>query len=185
MRDRGLYAAVAAVALATGSALWLLDRPGSAPSKPPIASPTISAAALYAATFVDTAGQSQSLGQFQGRLLLLNFWATWCAPCREEMPVLSNTASRSSGSGGLAVVGLSSEAAEAVRHFASDNAVSYPLWTGGAAVDALSERLGNTSGVLPYSVLVGPDGRVLEQKVGPYTQTELDSRLRAIVAAAP
>ena len=121
--------------------------------------------------------QPQALGQFQGRLVLLNFGATWCAPCRDEMPVLSAAADRL-GKDGLVVVGLSSETEDAVRGFARDHPVAYPLWTGGEAVSALGKRLGNADGVLPYSALIGPDGKVLDQKVGPYTQEELAKRVR-------
>jgi thiol-disulfide isomerase/thioredoxin len=173
MRDRWLYAAIAAAALALGGTLWLLERPAGAPK--PVA-PSIGPAALYAATFVDEAGQGQALGRFQGRVVLLNFWATWCAPCREEMPMLAATARRWADAG-VTVVGLPNEPPETVAAFRARSPVGYPLWTGGAAVDALAKRLGDEAGVLPYSVLLGPDGTVLDQKVGPYSQEALEKLL--------
>ena len=172
MSDRGLYAGIALVAAAAGTAFWLLGRTSGAPRP---TEPTLGPAALYAATFVDTQGRSQALGQYQGRLLLLNFWATWCAPCREEMPALSAAAKRWESSG-VAILGLSSEAAETVAEFSRAHPVSYPLGTG-PAVGELGRRLGDTAEVLPYSALIGADGKVLDQKVGPYSAAQLDSLL--------
>ena len=170
MSDRGLYAGIALVAAAAGASFWLMGRPGGAP-RPTEA--TIGPAALYAATFEDTQGRTQALGRFQGRLLLLNFWATWCAPCREEMPALSEAARRWQARG-VEVVGLSAEPAEVVRDFARDHPVAYPLGTG-PGVEELSRRLGDTAGVLPYSAVIAPDGRVVAQKVGSYSLSELDA----------
>ena len=170
MSDRGLYVGIAVVAAAAGTAFWLLGRPSGTPQP---TEPTIGAAALYAATFEDTAGRAQPLGQYQGRLLLLNFWATWCAPCREEMPALSAAARRWQGRG-VAIVGLSSEPPGTVREFAHTHPADYPLGTGGA-VDELRRRLGDTPEVLPYSALVAADGRVVAQRVGPYSPAELDA----------
>ena len=173
MRDRWLYTAIGAAALALGGTLWMLQRPAGPPKPAPA---SIGPAALYAATFQDEAGRSQALGRFQGRVVLLNFWATWCAPCREEMPMLAATARRWADAG-VTIVGLSNEPAETVAAFRQKNPVGYPLWTGGAAVDALAKRLGDEAGVLPYSVLLGPDGTVLDQKVGPYSAGDLEKLL--------
>lgn len=180
MSNRALYAAIALLAAAAGTAFWLLDRP-TGPPRPTEA--TIGPAALYAATFVDSEGHPQALGQFQGRVLLLNFWATWCAPCREEMPALS-AAARRWAPRGVAIVGVSSEAPETVGGFARAHPVAYPLGTG-PGVGELGRRLGNTAEVFPYSALLGADGRVLAQKVGPYTGAELDALLERFAAKRP
>ena len=176
MSARGLYAGIALVAAAAGTAFWLLDRADGPPRPTP---PTIGPAALYAATFVDADGRSQALGQYQGRLLLLNFWATWCAPCREEMPALSAAAKR--WGPGVSIVGLSAEEAGTVREFVRGHPVSYVVGTG-PAVEELGRRLGDTAEVLPYSALIGPDGRVLAQKVGPYSPDELSTLLQRFSA---
>jgi thiol-disulfide isomerase/thioredoxin len=77
-----LFAAIACVAFAAGTAAWWFLE------KPRAAAPDIAPAALWAATFSDPTGRPQGLGQFRGRILVANFWATWCGPCRDEIPLL-------------------------------------------------------------------------------------------------
>ena len=169
MSARWVFAAVAILALAAGSVLWYAGRPAA-----PVA--TIAPAALYAAGFRDLQGASQPLGQFQGRLLVLNFWATWCGPCREEMPAFERLHARWK-TRGVAFVGVSAEDPALVARFARGLGVTYPLWVGGDEVGELSRRLGNRLGVLPYTAIIGPAGELLEVKVGPYTEAQLDQRL--------
>lgn len=172
-----LFAAVGLAAVAAGAALWLATRPAriEAPGAP---AAHVSPAALYAAGFRDLRGEPQSLGQFQGRILVLNFWATWCAPCREEMPAFDRVHRRWQ-SRGVAFVGVSAEPPEKVERFRRDVPVGYALWVGGDEVGELSRRLGNRLGVLPHTVIFGPAGEVLDMKVGPYTEAELEARLAA------
>jgi thiol-disulfide isomerase/thioredoxin len=172
------FALVAALSMAAGTALWLANRP---PSSPAAAQASISPSALYAASFMDAAGQRQALGQFAGKVLVVNFWATWCAPCREEMPAFVRLQDRW-GARGVQFIGLSSESPAKAAAFGRALGVNYPLWTGGEDVAELSRRLGNAAGVLPHSALVGRDGRVLETKVGPYSESDLEARLEALAA---
>jgi len=181
MRAAVAFPAIAALAFAAGATLWWLDRPprpGPASAIPAAADPTISGAALYAAAFRDAEGRARSLGQFQGRTLVLNFWATWCGPCREEMPAFVRL-NREFG-GRVAFVGLSSEAPDVVARFGRELAIDYPLWTGGAEVESLSARLGDRAAVLPFTALIDASGRVVAAKVGPYTEGDLRARLTAI-----
>ena len=174
MSTRALFAAIAALAIAAG---WLASRTRTPDTRPA----SIAPAALYAASFRDASGALQPLGQFQGRLVVLNFWATWCAPCREEMPAFNRLQSRWRDRG-VVFVGVSAEPADSVTRFAKSLAITYPLWVGGDEVGELSRRLGNHLGVLPHTALIGPTGEVLESRVGPYSEIELEKRL---VAFAP
>jgi thiol-disulfide isomerase/thioredoxin len=173
------FAVVGIVAMAAGTALWLAGRPA-----PPATGPaSIAPAALYAASFRDEAGQSQSLGQYQGSLLVLNFWATWCAPCREEMPGFARLHQRWRDKG-VQFLGLSAEDRDRVARFGRELSIPYPLWTGGDEVGELARRLGNRLGVLPHTAILGRQGEVLEMRAGTYTEAELDRRL-AIYAPKP
>jgi thiol-disulfide isomerase/thioredoxin len=176
MTQKSFFALIGALSIATGTILWLLSRPPARHEAP--ASPQIAAAAFYAATFSDADGRPQALGQFQGGILVLNFWATWCGPCREEMPAFSRVQARWKDRG-VQFLGVSAEDAAKVNQFARDLGVGYPLWTGGDEVNELSRRLGNRLGVLPHTVIVAPGGEILETRVGPYTEGELEQRLTA------
>lgn len=165
-------AGITAAAIAAGAALWWSARPA-----PLVAPPTISGAALYGTAFRGLDGKPQPLGQFQGETLVLNFWATWCAPCREEMPAFERLARRWKDRH-VVFVGISQETPEQVRRFAGEVGVTYPLWVGGDEASALARRLGNRVDGLPFTAVVGPDGRVRGAKVGPYTENELETLIR-------
>jgi thiol-disulfide isomerase/thioredoxin len=116
----------------------------------------------------------------KGRVLLVNFWATWCVPCREEMPGFVKVQSRWAGRG-VQFVGLAEDDPAKVAAFGRELAVNYPLWVGGAEVMDLSRRLGNRLGVLPHTAIIDPAGRVIETRIGVYSESALDSRLAEIV----
>jgi thiol-disulfide isomerase/thioredoxin len=172
MRLRSAFAIIAALAVLAGSAtLWLGTR-SAAPSLDPVG---VGPSALYAASFTDLRGANASLGAFRGKVVVLNFWATWCAPCREEMPAFARLEAKWAGRG-VRFVGLSSEDAPTVARFAQELAIGYPLWVG-AEVEPLASRLGNTRGFLPFTVILSPQGAVLMRKVGAYKETDLDAQL--------
>lgn len=122
----------------------------------------------------DLQGRLIDLHQFRGRPLLVNVWASWCAPCVEEMPELARFA-QAQGEHGVQVLGLALDTPEHVQAFLQRVPVAYPivLETPGPA-DA-SVRLGNRQGLLPYSVLLDADGRVQRQKLGPFAHGEVDA----------
>ena len=176
---RWLFAAIALLALLAGASLWLANEP---PPRMPTASPaSVDPAALYAATFRDRAGQAQPLGRFQGKVVVLNFWATWCAPCREEMPAFARLRSRWAARN-VEFVGLANDDPAKVERFARELAIDYPLLTGGADVDELARRLGDAQGLLPFTVVLDPGGAVLAQRVGAYTEVALDKELDRAMA---
>lgn len=172
MSVRWVFAAVALAAAVAGSALWLFGGPG-----PRIERAAVSPTALYAATFTDESGAAQALGRYQGKLLVLNFWATWCGPCREEIPAFTRVQQRWAARN-VQFVGLSEEDREKVVRFRRDVAVNYPLWVGNGVGD-LGRRLGNRLGALPFTVIIGPAGEVLDAKVGAYSEREIEQKIAA------
>lgn len=110
---------------------------------------------------------------FSGRPLLVNVWASWCPPCIEEMPELDRFA-REQGTEGVQVLGLALDEPDAVRAFLERVPVRYPLAIDAPGPADAGVRLGNPRGMLPYSVLVSADGRLLKQKIGPFEPGEID-----------
>lgn len=110
---------------------------------------------------------------FRGRPLLVNVWASWCGPCIEEMPELDRFA-RTQGDHGTQVVGIALDEAEAVRDFLQRVPVGYPIALDTPGPRDAGVQLGNVRGVLPYTVLLDADGRVIRQKIGPFQHGEID-----------
>lgn len=176
------FGGVGLLAALAGTALWLGTRaPGSASVPVPSeASP----AAIQATPFRDAAGESVTLARFQGRVVVVNFWATWCAPCREEMPGFVRLQDRWSGQA-VQFVGLSNEERAKVDRFSGELRVNYPLWTGGAEVMDLSRRLGNRLGVLPHTAILDRDGKVVDSRIGVYPEAALEEKLALLAAKKP
>lgn len=120
---------------------------------------------LFDRAFDDLQGRPQSLAQWRGQWLVLNFWATWCAPCVEEMPTLQQVA-RDYGRRGVAVVGIGIDSASAIRRFRDELKLDLPLLVAGAGGTDLARELGNPSGALPYTVLLSPQGRIEQARLG-------------------
>ena len=134
-------------------------------------------AALLAVALPDLDGRSQALDQWRGRVLVVNFWATWCAPCREEMPRFIR-AQNQDGPQGLQFVGIAIDDAPKVRSFVSEIGVNYPTLLGGYGALELSKTFGNELMALPFTVILNREGQVALTQLGPLNE----QRLTAIVA---
>lgn len=119
----------------------------------------------------DRAGDTRSIGDFGDRVVLLNFWATWCPPCLEEIPALDEL-HRDLGDQGLSVVGVALEDAEPVRDFAEEHEVGYPLLVGGREAFDIAAEYGNARGTLPYSVVIDRSGTIRATHQGALTREE-------------
>ncbi|MBU6249356.1 MAG: TlpA family protein disulfide reductase [Xanthomonadaceae bacterium] len=112
-----------------------------------------------------TDGRQHRLSDYRGKRVLLNFWASWCGPCLEEMPALAQAAREHAGS--ATVVGVAMDNPDRARAFLAAHPVDYPILLGELASPSTSLRFGDTAQVLPYSALLGPDGRLLATRRGP------------------
>ena len=110
---------------------------------------------------------------YPGRRLIINVWASWCAPCAREMPELQRFAGQQ-GSNGVQVVGIALDDPAAVQAFLARVPVSYPVLLDAPGPADAGVRLGNPKGVLPYTVLVSEDGRLLKQRIGPFEEGEIE-----------
>jgi thiol-disulfide isomerase/thioredoxin len=133
---------------------------------------------LYAQSLNDLSGKPQALAQWKGKPLLVNFWASWCAPCVQEMPELSELAAKDGGKH-VNVIGIGIDSPGNLAQFASKIKIAYPLYVGGMGATDLARELGNAKGGLPYTVLIGADGQVRKTYLG---RLKFD-QLRADIAA--
>jgi len=163
---RSLIAITALITLILGIAVgvWRMQ-------PTPVAAP---AQWVFELSFPSPTGEPTTLASVRGRLTVINFWATWCPPCIEEMPELSRIHAEMSSSG-VKLIGLAVDSPSNVREFLEDKQFSYPLLiTGGAGTD-LAKRLGNAIDALPYTVLIDEKGTVIRQKAGRIHEEELKS----------
>lgn len=140
--------------------------------------------ALWNLPFPNLSGATQTLGDWRGKTLVINFWATWCAPCREEIPdfiaIRSEYASKS-----VEIVGIAIDNAQAVKPYAQQMGISYPLLIGEGGALEMSRALGNPSGALPYTVVIAPNGAILLRHLGRLPKAKLQAILDQPTAPIP
>ena len=122
----------------------------------------------------DIDGREQRVDQRKGKVLVVNFWATWCEPCREEMPEFVK-AQQTFGPKGLQFVGIAIDQPDKIRQFSQDLKLNYPSLVGGYGALELSKTLGNKIMALPFTVIVDRAGRVAYAQMGPLKPGKLDS----------
>jgi thiol-disulfide isomerase/thioredoxin len=133
-------------------------------------------AQLFAADFVDADGQPQAMNRWRGRLLVVNFWATWCVPCVEEMPELQHIQDDYAARN-VVVLGIGTDDLAKVQAFRRQYALHLPLLAAGFDGIELARELGDDDGVLPYTVVISPEGQLLRQHVGRLSAQQLRSWL--------
>ncbi|MFT3744135.1 MAG: TlpA disulfide reductase family protein [Pyrinomonadaceae bacterium] len=129
----------------------------------------------------DLAGTDQTLADHRGKVVVLNFWATWCVPCRKEMPYLAAIA-RDYAAKGVEVIGASGDAvanSAKVAKFVRDHKVDFPIWLGTSATDM--KRFG-VSKVLPSTVVIDQDGKIVWREIGIIKPAELRKQLDKTIA---
>jgi peroxiredoxin len=174
--------AISAASVALIGAALVINMPKSEASSTgsgvvaPIAGPY----ALLELELPDLAGKSQPLAQWKGKILVANYWATWCPPCRDEMPGFSRLHQRYA-SKGVQFVGISIDSADKVRDFQKTTPVSYPLLVGGMEAAATSADIGNPSQGLPFTAIFDRSGALHSVKLGRLKEADLEQRLQELL----
>lgn len=153
MRRRDLWLGASALAALAGAGLSGCSRGAEPP------------AAFWSQSWDKPDGQLLAAADLRGRPLLVNFWATWCPPCVEELPLLDQFY-QSRRAQGWQLLGLAIDQPSAVRAFLARRPLSFPIGLAGLGGTELSRELGNSNGGLPFSVLFDPAGRLVERKLG-------------------
>ena len=133
---------------------------------------------LFAQTMNDVSGKPQSLAQYRGKPVVLNFWATWCAPCVEEMPELSTLSAEQAGK--IHILGVGIDSPSNISAFAAKHKISYPVFNAGMSGTDLARDFGNTGGGLPFTVLIGADGQVRKTYLGRLKFDQLKADIAAL-----
>lgn len=164
-----LYLGAAGVAgLAGMGAAWLKYEPQKLTSGQTNALQDI----FWAMSFDTPDGQPQAMSSFRGKPLLLNFWATWCPPCVEELPLL-DAFYQAQKAKGWQVLGLAVDQPSAVRKWLQAKPLSFAVGMAGMNGTDLSKSLGNLAGSLPFTVVFGASGALLHRKTGKVSEEDL------------
>ena len=157
-RRRWLYTTVGAVAASAGvAASWWMRRTDTEATPVPTA--------IWDMRFDAPAGPALAMRGFAGKPLLLNFWATWCPPCIEELPLLDAFFTQNKANG-WQVIGIAVDQLSAVQGFLQRMPLQFPVAMAGLQGIELSRSLGNISGALPFTLVLGSNGAVLHRKMG-------------------
>jgi peroxiredoxin len=143
----------------------------------PVTALATTADALWTAKFKDTTGALQTFDDLKGKISIVYFWATWCEPCQKEAPQL-RTLHDAYKAKGFEVAGIAMDNADKVKAFVAKHALTFKIVYGGREAIQLSKDLGNSLGGIPFLVVIGRDGKIIERITG---ETK-DGRLEALIA---
>lgn len=164
-----LGAGLAAAAAGAGVAWWRLQPDPAQPQ---------AVQSFWQHRFEQAAGGGLDMAGFRGKPLLVNFWATWCPPCVEELPMIE-AFWREHASKGIQVLALAIDQPSSVRRFLDRQPLTFPVGLAGLEGTGLAKSLGNINGGLPFSVFFRRDGGIYSQKLGQLTQMDLNAWLAA------
>jgi thiol-disulfide isomerase/thioredoxin len=192
MRRISLYVVVALAAAGLGYGLfqYVIDPqlaanveapPPSAPATPEVPNSTKAAlpAALPDVSMQDRDGQVRSITSWTGKSMIVNFWATWCAPCRREIPLL-NQIQQQQAAQGIQVIGVAVDDRAKVLEYATTNAISYPVLIGEEGAIEAASKLGQGSLALPFTAFTDQQHRVVATHAGELTKAQADVLLGVI-----
>ncbi|MFP5475480.1 MAG: TlpA family protein disulfide reductase [Gammaproteobacteria bacterium] len=170
------YGGAAAVAAGAGLALWRHRE------QPQVGVPATGEVpdALWSLRLPRPGGGELALAALRGKPTLVNFWATWCPPCVEEMPLLDRF-HRENTANGWQVVGIAVDRAEPVDRFLARLPVVFPIGIAGAQALSLVRALGNDSGGLPFTLVLDSGGAVRDRRMGKVEPADLQAWQRAVV----
>lgn len=145
------------------------------------ATATVPALPIFELALADLNGQKQSFSQWRGKVLIVNYWATWCHPCREEMPGFSRLQEKYRDKG-VQFVGISIDTADKIIEFQKTTPVTYPLLIGDISVMENSAKLGNSRQALPFTAVFDREGRLSATKLGRLSEPELERQLTELIS---
>lgn len=182
--QRAVFVLGTTLAICAAYAGYLLQSGQRAPAPPAAVAAPLGSEPLTHWSFNDLDGRERHMSEWAGKLLVVNFWATWCPPCRKEIPAFITLQDRYAADG-VQFVGIALDRLDAVREYAAATGMNYPVLVGETAVADYMRALGNTIGALPFSVLIARDGTILETRQGEWHEAEVEAALGAAMSALP
>ena len=171
------YRLLIAAILALITSVYLVKQSGLVA---PTSTQASQAQVLLEARFNTLNGSEVSLKTWQNKIIVLNFWATWCPPCREEMPELSKMQDQYKNQN-LVIIGLSTEDLDTTKNFIAEHPVSYPVLAGDMQAMNFAESLGNNQSILPYTVVIDQKGQLVKTFFGRVNQTLLEKTITPLL----
>jgi len=165
-----IFVGVAATALAAG----MLLRTSGGESRDAAVPTAAAATGLMTTRIPDLEGKPRTLDQWHGKVLVVNFWATWCAPCREEIPAFIKV-QQQLGTKGLQIVGIAVDQRDNVRPYVAQMKINYPILVGDTEAIDLARQAGNRLGGLPYTVVFDRQGVAIHSQLGGITEQKLQA----------
>lgn len=187
MKSRRIWAAIAAGGISSAIFGYLVFKDSqpaiSLKGIPPVETSSLGspATAIFRLNLPDATGKAQAMEQWRGKILVVNYWATWCPPCREEMPGFSRLQEQL-GAKGVQFVGISIDTADKVSEFQKQTPVSYPLLIGDSGAIDSSVTLGNSRQALPFTAVIDRQGMVAAIKLGRYAEADLERKLLQLIS---
>jgi thiol-disulfide isomerase/thioredoxin len=136
--------------------------------------------AFFANPWQTPDGKSVDTKEWRGKVLVVNFWASWCPPCVEEMPTLDKLQAEFKTQNVL-FVGIGIDSPSNIRQFLEKTPVSYPIVIGGLEGSNISKQMGNAQGALPYTVIINTQGKATSSKLGKISEEELKSAIKSVL----
>jgi thiol-disulfide isomerase/thioredoxin len=134
--------------------------------------------AFFANSWQTPDGKPANSENWRNKVLVVNFWASWCPPCVEEMPALDKIAQEYAAKNVL-IVGIGIDSPSNIREFLQKTPISYPIVIGGLEGSNLAKQMGNTQGALPYTVIINPQGKSIYTKLGKISEDELKKAINS------
>ena len=177
MLKNALLLAAALLALAAG--YWTAH---SLRTPEPSAIPKHGGGDMIDFTLPDLDGKNRRLSEWRGKVIVLNFWATWCPPCREEIPLFISL-QKQHGADGVQIVGVAVDRIEPVMAYNQSAGINYPTLIGDEDAMQAMTRYGNPKGSLPFTVIIDRRGAIVTRKLGPFNRKELKQLIDPLLSS--
>ena len=163
-----------------GAGLKYLDRVNEKEIASKLPAPKRELSHLPAFNYIDTTGEIRHSTEWADNIIVLNFWATWCPPCRKEMPLFVELQEKYEKEN-VKFVGIAIDEEKAVKQFGETYGLNYPSLVGDITATTLSLDLGNRYQALPFTVIAEPDGKIVLRHMGEITREQLEPKIKAMI----